>query len=219
MKKEEYSLITKKYSKNIWRKYIKGVEEYKLLKAGDVIFVPMQGKDYAAEYLCQMLLNMSSQFKMYDIKVIAGEDFTMLDKYNCNKIAMSETFEDIADNTLWEMLYNGRISSYLPMEKKDKLTIIRPLYLIHREDITKYYKETGQEVSENFYNDAQDCQKREELDYIHSIIGRLSSDNEAVGNNVFGSVANIDADMLPGYLLAGENHDFLEWYDEKKSCQ
>ena len=67
MKKEEYSLITKKYAKNIWRKYIKCVEEYNLLAKGDIVFIYAKGLDKSNEHLCQMLLTMSSEFKMYDI--------------------------------------------------------------------------------------------------------------------------------------------------------
>ena len=88
MKKNEYSIITKKYSKNIWRKYIKCVEEYDLIEAGDIVFVPMQGQKSANEYLCQMLLTMSKIFKMYDIDVIVGEDLALMERYNCNKLVI-----------------------------------------------------------------------------------------------------------------------------------
>ena len=210
MKKEEYSLITKKYAKNIWRKYIKCVEEYNLLAKGDIVFIYAKGLDKSNEHLCQMLLTMSSEFKMYDIEVIVSDDFTMMDKHNCNKLVLTESFESIADNTLWEMLYNGRISSYLPKEKKDGYTIIRPLYLIHKEDIMKYYEECGYDVTETFLGEDD---KQKELKYVRSIIDRLSADNEAVGNNVFGSVVNVDADMLPGYWINEKRHEFMEEYN------
>ena len=241
MKNNLYPVITKKYSKNIWRKYINCIEEYKLLKDGDIIFVPVNTNEYSFtnECLCKMLLTMSSEFKMYDIKVVAGEDFSMIDKYNCNKIVAPDDFEDIADNTLWEMLYNGRISSFLPKERikfKDGLSIIRPLYLIHREDILACYKDipvamngTSFEeptdilqntLSDTFSDSLPDSGKRKELAYVRSIIDRLSVNNESVGNNVFGSVVNVDADMLPAYRIADKKHEFLEWYDCKnRSCQ
>lgn len=229
MKNNVYPIITKKYSKNIWRKYIKCIEEYKLLKNDDIVFVPINTKKYsfANEYICKMLLTMSSEFKMYDIKVITGEDFSMVDKFKCNKIVIPDDFEDIADNTLWEMLYNGRISSYLPRERIKQYTIIRPLYLIHHEDILICYKDILADINE-IYDENRvaisetfpDRGKRKELTYIRSIIDRLSTNNEAVGNNVFGSVVNVDADMLPAHWLEGEKYEFLEWYDRKnRSCQ
>ena len=207
MKNNEYSIITKKYSKNIWRKYIKCVEEYDLIETGDIIFVLMSGQKNSNEYLCQMLLNMSKIFKMYDIDVIVGEDLALMEQYNCNKLVMPENFEDIADNTLWEMLYNGRISAYLPKEKKDKYTIIRPLYLIHTEDILKYYEEVEEKKDEKLF---EKTQKEQELNYVRSIIDRLSANNESVGNNVFGSITNVEVDMLPGYILKDKRHDSSE---------
>lgn len=242
MKNKEYSLITKKHSKNIWRKYIKCVEEYKLLKDGDIIFVPVNSKIYrfANEYLCKMLLTMSSEFKMYDIKVITGDDYSMMEKYNCNKLVAPDDFENIADNTLWEMLYNGRISSYLPktrvknlnqifhmnsdmnsnMDSNMNYTIIRPLYLIHSEDILSFHKDIFIVTNELLDETLPYTQKCNELSYIRSIMERLSSNNEAVGNNVFGSVVNVDADMLPAYWLNGKKHEFLEEYNCKnRSCQ
>lgn len=250
MKNNVYPIITKKHSKNIWRKYIKCIEEYKLLKDGDIVFVPLNTKIYrfANEYLCKMLLTMSSEFKMYDIEVILGSDFSMIDKYNCNKVVLPDDFEDTADNTLWEMLYNGRISSYLPKEKvmskeflellnnteqaetqrkniqtidEKKYTVIRPLYLIHTEDILACHNEMISVTGECFDEISLPATpKRKELGYIRNIIDRLSSNNEAVGNNVFGSTVNVDADMLPAYWLKDQKYQFMEWYDELKStCQ
>ncbi len=226
-KNNTYPIITKRYSKNIWRKYIKCVEEYRLLKDGDIVFVPINTKIYnfANEYLGKMLLTMSREFKMYDIEVIVGEDFSVIDKYNCNKVVAPDSFEDIADNTLWEMLYNGRISSHLPKEQiKGDYTIIRPLYLIHREDILMCHKDILPVINEkntcNSQEVVSDTMKHKELFYVRSIIDRLSCNNEAVGNNVFGSVVNVDADMLPAYWLDGKKHSFLDEYDCKnRSCK
>ena len=136
---------------------------------------------------------------MYDIIIV---------EENYNKIARAQVFQDIMDNTLWELLYNGRIHSMLPKENKENIVLIRPLYLIRRENIEEWVGEAGIEVQENEIND----DKTEQLLYIRQLIKQLSENNEAVENNVFGSVTNVDADMLMGYNQKGEHHEFLEWY-------
>lgn len=197
MNKQQYSLITKKFAKNIWRKYIKAIEEYRLFSDGDRIYVPKDGT--AAGQLMRILLQMTAEFKMYDIIIV---------EENYNKIARAQVFQDIMDNTLWELLYNGRIHSMLPKENKENIVLIRPLYLIRRENIEEWVAEAGIEVQENEIND----DKTEQLLYIRQLIKQLSENNEAVENNVFGSVTNVDADMLMGYNQKGEHHEFLEWY-------
>lgn len=216
MNKQQYSLITKKYAKNIWRKYIKAVEEYRLFSDGDRIYVPDDGT--AAGGLLSILLNMTAEFKMYDIRIIKAseneegltveENMVNAGKHNCNKIALSQDFQGIMDNTLWEMLYNGRIHSMLPKEKRENIVVIRPLYLIHRENIEEWTKEAGVTAHKHEVNN----DKHRQLEHIRRLLNQLSENNEAVENNVFGSVTNVDADMLMGYNLKGEHHEFLEWY-------
>ena len=216
MKKQQYSLITKKYAKNIWRKYIKAIEEYRLFSDGDRIYVP-EDKTVAGR-LTEILLQMTAEFKMYNIKIITefeneeqpavGDIVVKAQKHNCSKIALPQYFQDIMDNTLWEMLYNGRIHSMLPKEKQEDVMIIRPLYLIHREDIDAWADEAGIELQQQ----EKSGDKAAQLAYIRRIIKQLSDNNEAIENNVFGSVTNVDADMLMGYNLNDEHHEFLEWY-------
>lgn len=216
MNKQQYSLITKKYAKNIWRKYIKAVEEYRLFSDGDRIYVPDDGT--AAGGLLSILLNMTAEFKMYDIRIIKAseneegltveENMVNAGKHNCNKIALPQDFQGIMDNTLWEMLYNGRIHSMLPKEKRENIVVIRPLYLIHRENIEEWTKEAGVTSHKHEVNN----DKHRQLEHIRRLLNQLSENNEAVENNVFGSVTNVDADMLMGYNLKGERHEFLEWY-------
>ena len=72
MKKIEKS-ITGTYSKTIWRRFIKAVEEYNLIQDGDVIAVCISGgKD---SMLLAKLLQMTAEYKLYDIKI----RFLMLD--------------------------------------------------------------------------------------------------------------------------------------------
>lgn len=216
MNKQQYSLITKKYAKNIWRKYIKTIEEYGLICDGDRIYVPEDGT--AAGRLTSMLLNMTAEFKMYNIEIIeeadgeeaqtAEEAVLKAKRCGCNKIAFFGYFQEIMNNTLWEMLYNGRIYSMLPKEKLENVTVIRPLYMIRKENIEEWAKEAGIKSYKCEVND----DKSGQLEYISQLIERLSENNEAVENNVFGSVTNVDADMLIGYNLKDEHHEFLEWY-------
>ena len=220
MSKEVYSLITKTHAKNIWRRYIKAIEEYRLIKDGDRIFVPHWEVGCGpAELLASRLLKMTAEFKMYRIEVVEGEALPGEETgqaviNNCNKLVSPDIFQDIAVNTLWEMLYNAGIGTLLPKEKTEGITLIRPLYLINEKHLEEWYEDYCElEGIQRAETEKPQSDREAERAYIRSILKRLSATNEAVENNVFGSVTNVDADMLLGCRIKGEYHRFPEWYE------
>ena len=201
MANDNYALITRTFARTIWQKFIKAMEEYKLIEDGDVIWVPEDKSDTGT--LARFLVEMVGAFGMRRITVIYGEA-----PVEYNKIVAPECFHDILYNNLWEMLYNGRIHSLLPKQKEGQGTVIRPLYFVRRENIEEWKTCSGLD----FEPGKLDAGKAEELTLIKELVDRMAATNDSVENNVFGSVFNVDADMMVGYEYDGIHHEFLEKY-------
>ena len=49
---------------------------------------------------------------------------------------------------------------------------------------------------------------------VKELLRALRRETPDVEKNVFNSIHNVTIDTLPGYKWRGEDHTFLEWYDE-----
>lgn len=201
MANDNYALITRTFARAIWQKFIKAMEEYKLIEDGDVIWVPEDKSDTGT--LARFLVEMVGAFGMHRITVVYGEA-----PAEYNKIVAPECFHDILYNNLWEMLYNGRIHSLLPKQKEGQATVIRPLYFVRRESIDEWKVNSGLD----FESGIMDANKAEQITLIKELVDRMAATNDSVENNVFGSVFNVDADMMVGYEYDGVRHEFLDKY-------
>ena len=195
-----HSIITKQFARTIWTKYIKALEEYKLISDGDIIYLASSTE--AKQTLSNYLVEMTAQYGIRNITIVYDKETEH------NKIVAPESFHDIIYNNLWEMLYNGRIHSQIPKETKDDVTIIRPLCLVRDEHILEWQQASGQKLSV--------ADRSEELSLIKNLVDRLAAGNDAVENNIFASMSNVDIEMLPGHIKEGIHHSFLEWYGQKQ---
>ena len=192
-----HALITRQFTRTIWSKYIKALEEYHLIDDGDIIYLPKTTD--AKQTLANRLVEMTAQYKMRNITITYEENV------DYNKTVAADSFHDIIYNNLDEMLNNGRIHSKIPKASEDKITIIRPLCLIRDEHISEWQQATGENFTEK---------KRSEQEvYIKSIVDKLAADNDAVENNIFAGMSNVDIEMLPGHIKGDTHHSFLEWYN------
>ena len=195
-----HSIITKQFARTIWTKYIKALEEYKLISDDDIIYLASSTE--AKQTLSNYLVEMTAQYGIRNITIVYDKETEH------NKIVAPESFHDIIYNNLWEMLYNGRIHSKIPKENKADVTIIRPLCLVRDEHILEWQQASGQKLSV--------ADRSEELSLIKNLVDRLAAGNDAVENNIFASMSNVDIEMLPGHIKEGIHHSFLEWYGQKQ---
>ncbi len=138
----------------------------------------------------------------------------------CNKIALGHHFNDAIETLLMSMFYNGKIQTMPPKLISDNyegLELIRPMYLIHEQDILNWVK----------YNDLEfiNCackfsdsnlnfdSKRKE---IKDIIKNLKKINPIIPNNIFESMGNINLDTMLGYYEYKEYNDFNSLYEKRK---
>lgn len=136
----------------------------------------------------------------------------------CNKIVLGHHFDDVIETTLLSMFYGAEFKTMMPKLHSDNfegIELIRPMYLIHEEDIIawKAYNELeflncACKFTENSSID-ESLSKRKE---IKKIIKELKLTNPDIDSNIFKSLSNVNMNTILGYRKNGELHDFKEEY-------
>ncbi len=138
----------------------------------------------------------------------------------CNKIALGHHFSDVIETSLLSMFYSSEIKTMMPKLHSDNfpgLELIRPLYLVHEDDIISFknYNEL------TFINCAcpllEGCSllddgksKRKE---IKELIKKLKKTNKNIENNIFTSMNNVNLECVLGYRKGDEKYSFLDDYE------
>lgn len=139
----------------------------------------------------------------------------------CNKIATGHHFDDVIETTLMNMLNSGSYQTMLPKLKSTNhigMELIRPMYLIHEEDVKKWatfndlhFLNCACKFTENvaLHQDKTSSQRAE----TKKLIKELVNYNENVAQNIFMSATNVNMNMILGYKKNGKKHSYLETYD------
>ncbi len=141
----------------------------------------------------------------------------------CNKIALGHHFSDVVETTLIGMFYGAQIQAMLPKLHStnfEGMQLIRPMYCIHEEAVlawcrynklefircacrfTEAYTENGNENG---------MSKRQE---IKELLAELRKTNPNIEKSIFKSIHSVCLDTMPGYKTHGEEHSFLDTYDD-----
>ena len=100
------------------------------------------------------------------------------------------------------------------------MTLIRPLYMVNEEDILAWKQYNDLEFIQCACRFTESCtmcdnggggSKRQE---IKTLIRRLKRDNPNIEKSIFQSLHNLSLDTFPGYKSGGEEHSFLERFDQ-----
>ena len=152
-----------------------------------------------------------------------GYLYSKAQELGCNKISLGHHFNDVIETTLLSMFYGSEIKTMLPKlhsENFPGLELIRPLYLVHENDILawrdynnlaflncacKFTELTSSIEKENI-------SKRKE---IKKLIASLKEVNPNIDNNIFNSINNINLNTVLGYKKDGVKHSFLDDYDKE----
>ncbi len=141
----------------------------------------------------------------------------------CNKIALGHHFDDIIETILMGMLYGGQVQTMMPKlhsSNFEGMELIRPMYLIHEEDI-KHWRDYNKlhfiqcacrftEACAAAEPDSQMASKRME---IRQLIAELKKKNPFIENNIFKSVENVSLNTVIAYKKDGIKHHFLDDYE------
>ena len=139
-----------------------------------------------------------------------------------NKIALGHHFDDVVETILMSVLYGGQVKTMMPKLHStnfEGMELIRPLYLVHEEDIITWREENNLEfihcacpLSGGVSScDAGEGSKRA---CVKALIASLSAQDPDIAKSIFHSVENVHLDAIVGWRAASTHHNFLERYDE-----
>ena len=135
----------------------------------------------------------------------------------CNKIALGHHFNDVIETSLLAMLYSSEIKTMLPKlhsENFDGLELIRPLYLVHEEDIISFARYNELDFINCACKFTENNKQGKRLE-VKLLINELKKNNKNVESNIFTALDNINLNCVLGYKKDNEKHSFLDDYEEK----
>lgn len=229
-RKDEIELsLRKKYHKTIFSRFARAIKHYQLVGNGDHVAVFMeQGRN---ELILAKCFQEIKRHRKIDFEVdffgLCREDdgkivsiaeetgipvrkirsYGEIKEAGCNKVAVADCYEDVIETILAGVLYKGEISTLMPKEKEcgDRLELIRPFYLVHKQDLSEWNEEFGMmpEMTEIFLD-----QQKE----IKHLLEEFGSINPGIAANIFKSVENVNLNTVIAYRTDTELHNFLKDY-------
>ena len=151
-----------------------------------------------------------------------GYLYSRAQELGCNKIALGHHFNDVVETTLISMFYGSQLQAMLPKLHStnfEGMTLIRPLYCVHEDDIIAWARDNSLEfiqcacrLTERSAADTGDINvsKRKE---IKLLLRRLRQDNPNIEKSIFNSIHAVALDTMPGFKTGGVEHSFLERFN------
>ena len=151
-----------------------------------------------------------------------GYLYSEAQKRGCNKIALAHHFSDVIETTLMGMLYGAQIQAMPPKLKSknfDGMTLIRPLYCVHLDDIVAWqnynklqFLNCACRFTENCQTEPDESARVQTRELIKTLKGQIPE----VEDHIFKSIHNVQLDTLVGVKYQDEEYDFNQLYDKKK---
>ena len=157
-----------------------------------------------------------------------GYLYSRAQELGCNKIALGHHFNDVVETTLISMFYGSQLQAMLPKLHStnfEGMTLIRPLYCVHEDDIIAWARDNSLEfiqcacrLTERSAADTGDVNvsKRKE---IKLLLRRLRQGNPNIEKSIFNSIHAIALDTMPGFKTGGVEHSFLERFNAMESTE
>ncbi len=153
-----------------------------------------------------------------------GALYAKAKEMGCNKIALGHHLSDVIETTVMAMFYSSQLQGMMPKlhsQNFEGMELIRPMYCINEEDILAWMHYNELEFIQcacrftekyTLTNNAEGESKRQE---VKMLIRELKKDNPNIEKSIFRSIHAVNLDMFPGYKTAGEEHSFLEKYEDR----
>ena len=149
-----------------------------------------------------------------------GHLYSYAKSLGCNKIALGHHYDDVIETILMGMLYGSQIQSMMPKLHSTSypgMELIRPLYLVHEEDILAWKNYNGLTFLQCACRFTEEAERagREHLSKrkeTKELLRSLRRTNPDVEKHIFRSIHLVNVDTLLGYELDGVEHSFLEEY-------
>jgi len=123
--------------------------------------------------------------------------FEVADRFDCNKLALGHTMDDIIETLFLNMCYGGEISTMVPCQPffGGRLTVIRPLAYVEEKEIHRFAKDHGFPDISNPCPTAKHSKRSE----IKEMLETLYQRNNKIKGNLFRAMSRVK----PEYLLKG----------------
>ncbi len=155
-----------------------------------------------------------------------GHLYSYARELGCNKIALGHHYSDVIETTVMGMFYGGQLQAMLPKLHStnfEGMTLIRPLYCVHEDDIIAWRRYNGlefircacrfTEAIESAGDEIGESKRQE----IKLLIRELKKTNPNIEKSIFRSLHNLSLDTFPGYKTEGTEHSFLERFDRTRA--
>ncbi|MCH4239435.1 MAG: tRNA 2-thiocytidine biosynthesis protein TtcA [Oscillospiraceae bacterium] len=139
----------------------------------------------------------------------------------CNKIALGHHFDDVIETIVMSMFYGAEMRTMMPkLHSKNfpGMELIRPLYLVHEQDILAWKRYNGLQFlqcacrfTENAARNPGSAGKRAQ---VKALIASLRADNPQVDRNIFRSAQGVNLETLISWRCQNERHSFLDNYEK-----
>ena len=157
-----------------------------------------------------------------------GHLYKKAQELGCNKIALGHHFNDVIETTVMSMFYGSQLQAMPPKLHSTNfpgMTLIRPLYCVHEDDIIAWARDNSLEfiqcacrLTERSAADTGDVNvsKRKE---IKLLLRRLRQGNPNIEKSIFNSIHAVALDTMPGFKTGGVEHSFLERFNAMESTE
>ena len=121
--------------------------------------------------------------------------FTLAKAHGCNKIALGHHMDDILETLLMNMTFQGAFSTMPPrlVMRKFDMTVVRPMCLVHEADLRELAELRG------YRKQIKNCPYEHDSHRsgMKEILRKLESMNPEARYSLWGSMGNVQADLLP----------------------
>jgi len=142
--------------------------------------------------------------------------YNMAKEKGCNKLALGHHFDDVIETTLLNMFYAGTFETMQPKvisKNFEGIELIRPMYLIHEQDIIDIMKENDIEtmgcgceiVTSNISSKRQEVKK---------LIKEMKLKSDDIDKNIFRSAENVNLDNIARWRKEGKEFSSYDKIDD-----
>jgi len=150
-----------------------------------------------------------------------GHLYSMARSLGCGTIALGHHFNDVIETTVMAMCWGGQLQAMAPVLDASHfpgMRLIRPLYLVHEEDIIAWKNANGLNFIQCACRFTENSAKHEggskRLE-IKNLIKELKKTNPTIEDNIFASIHTCQLDTMVGWKHKGKSVSFLDGYDEE----
>ena len=138
-----------------------------------------------------------------------GHLYSMARSLGCGTIALGHHFNDVIETTVMAMCWGGQLQAMAPVLDASHfpgMRLIRPLYLVHEDDIIAWREANGLSFIRcacRFTEQSEEDHTSKRLE-VKKLLRRLREEDPGVEQRVFDSLHHLQAETFPGLNRGGE---------------